>query len=134
MDTDARKRQIMIWYSIAALIGILLVQYLWASYTQVETIPYSTFERLLNDGKIAEVSVGAEAIEGALKAPLPSGKRAFYTVRVDPQLADKLSAHDVVIKGAPSGGWVVTILSWIVPATLAMLHEFRGSLERAALA
>ena len=118
MDTDARKRQIMIWYSIAALIGILLVQYLWASYTQVETIPYSTFERLLNDGKIAEVSVGAEAIEGALKAPLPSGKRAFYTVRVDPQLADKLSAHDVVIKGAPSGGWVVTILSWIVPAII----------------
>jgi cell division protease FtsH len=120
MDADARKRQIMIWYSIAAFLGVLVLaaQYFWVSYTQVETIPYSTFERLLGDGKVAEVSVGTESIQGTLKEPLPSGKRAFYTVRVDPQLADKLAARDVVVKGAPSGGVVSTILSWILPAII----------------
>ncbi len=121
MTPDLRKRQIMIWYTIAAVVGVLLLQYMWASYTEIETIPYSTFERLLNEGQVAEVSVGADSIRGTVKTPLPSGKRAFYTVRVDPQLADKLAAHDVVVRGAPSGGLVATILSWIVPAVMFYL-------------
>jgi cell division protease FtsH len=121
MEPEMRKRQIMIWYSIAAVVGVLVLQYFWASYTQIETIPYSTFERLLNEGQVSEVSVGTESIQGVLKDPLPSGKRSFYTVRVDPKLADKLSAHDVVIKGAPSAGWIVIVTSWIVPVVIFYL-------------
>jgi cell division protease FtsH len=86
MEADARKRQIMIWYTMAAVIGMLALQYFLLSYSQIETIPYSEFERLLKDGKITEVTVGADTIEGTLNEPLPSGKRLFYTVRVDPQL------------------------------------------------
>jgi len=84
METEFRKRQIMIWYTVVAVIGVLLVQYFWASYSQIETIPYSSFERLLSDGIVAEVTVGAESVEGILKEALPSGRRAFYTVRVEP--------------------------------------------------
>ena len=116
MEPETRKRQIMIWYTVAAAIGVLLVQYFWSNYSQIETIPYSTFERLLSDGKVAEVTVGSESVEGVLKEALPSGKRAFYTVRVDPQLAAKLSAHDVLVKGAPSSGLIAIILAWVVPA------------------
>ena len=72
MEPQARKRQIMIWYSIIAPTGVLLVQYLLSSHTQVETVPYSTFERLLADNQIAEVTVGAESIQGVLKEPLPA--------------------------------------------------------------
>jgi len=32
MEPEARKRQIMIWYTVAALLGILLFQHFWASY------------------------------------------------------------------------------------------------------
>ena len=88
------------------MIGVLLFQYFWTSYTQIDTIPYSQFEQLLAEDKIAEVTVGQDSIQGSLKEPLPSGKREFYAVRVDPQLADKLAAHDVQVKGAPSGGLV----------------------------
>jgi cell division protease FtsH len=121
MEPDARKRQVTIWYTIAAVIGVLLFQQFWLSYAQVETIPYSEFERLLKDGKVAAVTVGTDAIEGTLKEPLPSGKRAFYAVRVDPQLADKLAAQNVEVRGAPSGGLVQTILSWVVPAIIFYL-------------
>jgi cell division protease FtsH len=100
------------------VIGVLLFQHFWLSYSQIETIPYSEFERLLKDGKVAEVTVGADAIQGTLKEPLPSGKRVFYAVRVDPQLADKLAAQNVEVKGAPSGGLIQTILSWVVPAIM----------------
>src|SRR4029077_2872295 len=121
MEPDARKRQITIWYMVAAMIGVLAFHYFWLSYTQIETIPYSAFERLLKDGKVAEVTVSADAIAGTLKEPLPSGKRVFYAVRVDPQLADKLAAQNVEVKGAPSGGLVQTILSWVVPAIIFYL-------------
>ena len=136
METEFRKRQIMIWYTVVAVIGVLLVQYFWASYSQIETIPYSSFERLLSDGKVAEVTVGAESVEGILKEALPSGRRAFYTVRVEPQLADKLSAHDVLVKGAPSGGLIATILAWVVPAAIFYLiwtMIFRRFAERQGL-
>jgi cell division protease FtsH len=63
MEPEVRKRQILIWYSVAAVIGMLLFQYFWLSYSQIETIPYSEFERLLKDGKVAEVTVGADAIQ-----------------------------------------------------------------------
>ena len=86
MEPDVRKRQIMIWYIVAAVIGILLFQQFWSSYSQIETIPYSEFEHLLDQGKIAEVTVGTDTVQGSLKDPLPSDKREFFAIRVDPQL------------------------------------------------
>ena len=88
MEPDVRKRQFMIWYVLAAVLGILLFQAFWSSYSQVETIPYSEFETLLDRGKVAEVTVGADSVQGTLKEPLPNGKREFFAVRVDPQLAE----------------------------------------------
>ena len=51
MEPDVRKRQIMIWYTVAAVIGILLFQQFWSSYSQIETIAYSEFARLLDQGE-----------------------------------------------------------------------------------
>jgi cell division protease FtsH len=87
MDSEARTRQIKGWYTVAAVAGVLVFQYFWTTYTEVETIPYSRFEELLAANKISELTVGTDSIEGALKEPLPNGKRAFYTIRVDLRLA-----------------------------------------------
>jgi cell division protease FtsH len=118
MEPDARKRQFMIWYVLAAVLGILLFQTFWSNYSQIETIPYSEFETLLDQGKVAEVTVGADSVQGTLKEPLPNGKREFFAVRVDPQLAEKLASHQVVVKGVASGGIIQIILSWVIPAIL----------------
>ena len=109
MEPDARKRQVIIWYVVAAMFGVLLFQQFWASYAQVETVPYSQFEQLLDEDKIAEVTVAADSIQGTLKAPLPDGKQTFFAVRVDPEIAAKLAAHRRDRQGrAPSGGVLET--------------------------
>jgi cell division protease FtsH len=136
MEPDARKRQFMIWYLVAAAVGVLLFQAFWTSYTQVETIPYSQFETLLDQNKVAEVTVGADSIQGTLTEPLPSGKREFFAVRVDPQLAEKLASHKVVVNGAASGGIIQTILSWVIPAVLlyvVWMFLFRRFAEKQGL-
>jgi cell division protease FtsH len=133
MQPEDRKRQIMIWYTIAAVIGVLIVQHFWSTYSQIETIPYSQFEQLLNEDKITEVTISADAVQGTLKQALPNGKREFFAVRVDPQLVDKLLAHGVVVKGAPSSGMLQTILSWVIPAVIFYVlwfMLFRGLAER----
>ncbi len=126
----------MIWYVVAAVLGVLLFQQFWTSYSQVETIPYSEFEALLDQGKVVEVTVSTDSIQGTLKEALPSGKREFFAVRVDPQLAEKLASHQIVVKGAASGGFIQIILSWVIPVVLfylAWTFLFRRVAERQGL-
>ncbi len=134
--TGNAQAKIMIAYTVAAVIGVMIIQYFWASYTQIETVPYSQFEQLLNEDKIAEVTVAAEFIQGTLKAPLPDGKQTFFAVRVDPDIAAKLAAHGVTVKGVASGGIVETVLSWIIPAAifyLIWMMLFRRMADRQGL-
>ena len=79
---------------------------MWLRFAQVETIPYSQFEQLLAENKISEVLVDNDTIQGKLKEPLPDGRKLFYTVRVDPALADRLKEHGVTITGAPSSSFL----------------------------
>ncbi len=136
MDDSSRKQNILVWYMIAALAAVLLAQSFLITSGKVDTIPYSQFEQLLKDGKIAEVTIASDSIQGVLKEALPNGRRAFYTVRVDPQLADKLASHDVVVRGTQSGGVIETILSWLIPAAILYLvwtFLFRRMAERQGL-
>jgi len=81
-EPEERKHQFATWYMFAAFLGVMLIQYLWIQYTQVETIPYSQFEQLLNANKIAEVLVGSETIQGTLKESFPDGRKLFSTTRL----------------------------------------------------
>jgi cell division protease FtsH len=132
-EPEDRKHHYAIWYVFAAFLGVMLIQYFWLQYTQVETIPYSQFEQLLDKDKISEVLVGSDTIQGMLKEPLPNGRKLFSTTRVDPQLAAKLSAHGVKVTGAPSSNILSTILSWAIPIFIFYLiwtYGFRRMAER----
>ena len=120
-DPSTRKQSIAVGYIFAASIGMVLLQWVLATYNTVDTIPYSEFEQLVAKGHVTEVAVGQDTIQGKLKDKLPSGKSAFVTARVDPALAEKLAAKGVVVTGVPSGGLFQTILSWIVPALMFYL-------------
>src|SRR6185437_2803842 len=117
-DQPDKKRDLAVWYVFFALAGLLAIQWASGTYSQIETIPYSQFDQLVAAGKVSEVSIGADSIQGTLKSPLPSGKTAFLAARVDPDLAAKLAAHGVTVNGVPSGGLVATLLSWILPAAV----------------
>jgi len=130
---SSRKQNIAFGYMIAAAFGILALQWLLATYEQVDTIPYSQFEQLVDEGKVSEVAISQDTITGKLKDKLPSGSTGFVTARVDPALAGKLADKGVVVTGVPSGGLISTILSWIVPALafyLMWVFLFRRMADR----
>lgn len=107
-------RHLTVGYVIGSFLLIVLLQWLMVSFAGVQTIPYSQFDTLVSQGKVAEVTVGQTAIEGALK----DGKTHFVTDRVEPALAEKLAAKGVLVKGQPTGGVLGTLLSWIAPIFL----------------
>jgi len=122
MESDpSRKQAIAVGYIFLAGIGMLLMQWVLSTYNTVETIPYSQFEELVAQGKIAEVAVGQDSIQGKFKDKQDDGKTAFITTRVDQPLAEKLAAKGVTVTGVPSGGFIQTILSWVVPALMFYL-------------
>ncbi|MDA9507939.1 cell division protein FtsH [Bradyrhizobium sp. CCBAU 11386] len=123
MEKDSRQQSIAIGYIFAAGILLVLLQWAFAAYNSVESIPYSQFEQLIAQGKVAEVSVGQDVIQGKLREneKLASGKTAFVTARVDLALAEKLQDKGITVTGVPSGGLFQTILSWIVPALMFYL-------------
>jgi cell division protease FtsH len=110
-----KKAQINIWYVALAVMGILLFQNWWVTSRQIEVMPYSEFEALLEQGQVAEVYVRQDRLEGKLKAPLKDGRQYFVTTRVDPELADRLTAHKVTFSGVVESTFLRDLLSWVLP-------------------
>ena len=117
MEINKQKTWNM-WYLVAAILAALALQQIWNTSRQTEAIPYSEFEQLVTDKKIAEVVIDSDTIEGTLKEPAPDGKTKFVTVRVDPAIADKLVTEGIKVTGAPPTGFIGTILAWTVPAVI----------------
>jgi cell division protease FtsH len=116
--TVDKKTHINFWYIVLAVLALLAIQQFWAQSQQVETIPYSEFQQLLKDGKIAEIGIAADNIRGKLKEPGPEGREYIYTVRVDPDFADELAKYDVEFSGVVQNTFFLSLLSWILPVVI----------------
>jgi cell division protease FtsH len=112
-----KRVQFHIWYVIAAIIGILVLQQVWTQATLVEVLPYSDFLQDLKGGKIAEVSVSGNYIEGKFKEA-KDGKKQFVTTRVPPDIADQLQKYDVTFSGVAQSNFLSALLSWVLPTAL----------------
>ncbi len=110
-----KKHQYNLWYAFAALFLILMFQSWWATKSQIEEIPYSEFETLLQAGRIDEVAVRENTLQGKLKDPNPDGKQYFRTTRVEPEMAAQLAQYGVTFKGEIESTFLRDILSWILP-------------------
>jgi cell division protease FtsH len=102
-------------YWIAAILGVLIQQYFYTTVRSVAPIPYSQFQQLLRDGKVAEVGVSDRYLQGRLTQPLANGKSRFVTTRVDPEFARELQQHGVTYTGEVESTLLRDLLSWIVP-------------------
>ncbi|MGH8745833.1 MAG: ATP-dependent metallopeptidase FtsH/Yme1/Tma family protein, partial [Burkholderiales bacterium] len=107
--------QVNIAYLIFAFFAILFVQQWWHQVQTVEVVPYSQFEKLLADDKIAEVVVSDQTITGQLKSP-QGGKSTVVANIVQPQLADRLSKYNVKFTRVYQSTFLRDLLSWVVPA------------------
>eukprot|EP01037_Dinobryon_pediforme_P022971 gene22971-24293_t len=113
---DSQKHDITIWYVLFVVGALIAMQWLWESYSLVETFPYGQFETRAADGRITSVTVSDNLIQGKLKEPAPGGATSFLTVRVDPDLTEHLTAKGISVTGVASSGILSSILSWVLPA------------------
>jgi cell division protease FtsH len=105
-------------YAIAAVAAILLIQYIVSAASQVAVIPYSEYQQLLKQGKVATVGISDRILQGTLKEPLPSGQKQFVTTRVDPGIAQELEKAGVLFTGQVESTFVRDLLSWVMPVLL----------------
>ncbi|HEY3588435.1 MAG TPA: ATP-dependent metallopeptidase FtsH/Yme1/Tma family protein, partial [Myxococcaceae bacterium] len=85
------KTRFNIAYALIAVMAVLFIQD-WVRTTQsVAVIPYSQFQKLLDDGKVAEVTVSENQLKGTLKEPIEGNKTHFATLRVDKDIAESLA-------------------------------------------
>src|SRR5260370_13868556 len=105
MDATDKKFHINFWYVIAAVLGMLLIQDLYLETTKLMPIPYSRFQTLLNENKVAKVAIAQDYISGSLNEAQPDGAKDFVTTRVDPELAQSLAQHDFVYSGVVENHW-----------------------------
>ncbi|WP_420887887.1 ATP-dependent zinc metalloprotease FtsH [Bradyrhizobium yuanmingense] len=117
----SRKQTVAMAVIFAGGMLLVVLQFLFTTYNSIETIPYSQFEQLLAQDKIAEVSVSPDMIQGKLKEQLPSGKSGFVTARVDMALAEKLAQKGVSVTGVPASGGLQSLLSWLFPIVVFIL-------------
>lgn len=112
-----RKTRFNIWYWIIAFLLLAAFQSFFATTRQIARIPYSQFETDLKEGKIAEVAVSDNFIQGRYKEP--QNERPFFvTTRVEPNLAEQLRQYGVVVTGQIESTFLRDLLSWLIPVAL----------------
>ena len=106
-----KKTHFTIWYFVIAILIILLIQTYMTQRKVEDVISYSEFKELLRTGKIKELTINPESINGETEA-----KRKFQTVRVeDPDLVKELETYHVKYTGKIESKWLTNIISWIIP-------------------
>jgi cell division protease FtsH len=109
-----KKTHFTIWYFVIAFIIILLIQSYITQRKVEDVIPYSGFKASLRAGKIKELTITPESINGQWETE--KGLRPFQTVRVeDPDLVKELETYHVKYTGKVESKWLTSILSWIIP-------------------
>ncbi|HET7670313.1 MAG TPA: ATP-dependent zinc metalloprotease FtsH, partial [Burkholderiales bacterium] len=110
-----KRTQFNVAYLVFALVAILLLQQWWQQAQTIEVVPYSEFEQLLAEQRIAEVVVSDQRITGKLKQP-ENGKTVVVANLVQPDLAERLSQYDVKYTRTVESTFLRDLLSWVLPA------------------
>jgi cell division protease FtsH len=111
-----KQTQFNIWYLILATLAVLFLHDVWVQMRTVEPVPYSQFQDLLKDGKVKEISITNNYIQGELNQPLADGRTKFVTTRVEPALAKDLDQYNVKFTGVVESTFLRDILGWVIPA------------------
>ena len=106
-----------IWMILFGLLMMGAVTFM-SGVGDVDTIPYSQFQTLLDAGKIKSVVVTGDNIRGTLTEAMADGKTQFTTVSVPHDLAGALAKQKVEFSAVAGGGAFSTLLSWVIPPLL----------------
>ena len=112
------KARFNVGYAIAAIFAIFLIQYFISAASQIAVIPYSEYQQLLKQGKVATVGISDRTLQGTLKEPLSGGQKQFVTTRVDQETAQELEKYNVRFTGQIESTFLRDLLSWVMPVLL----------------
>jgi len=105
-----------VWYVLAFLLLLALVQAFFFTLRSGRTISYSEFKTLVRDGKVQEVVVAEDRVRGMLKTAESDAGRSFVAIRIeDPQLLPELDKHGVKYTGEVTSRWLPELLGWVIP-------------------
>lgn len=128
-----RRIHINFWYAVFVIFAILGYQAWLEESRKTAKIPYSEFLLLLEEEKLSEVSISSTMIRGSLNSTDAQGHRYVETIRIEPQFANDLAAHDIEFSGVIENTWVRDLLSWVLPAIVFVgiwLYLIRGIANR----
>jgi len=109
------------WGATVALALLMIPLVVNRSGTGPTRIPFSSFMRYLDSGRVGEVEVGPSEIQGRLRAPDAHGDTLFVTTRVDPALIPALQQHGVVFSGGSSSSLTELLVAMLPPLALLAL-------------
>jgi cell division protease FtsH len=112
-----KRTRFNVIYLLFALLAILMLQQWWQTAQTTEVVPYSEFEKLLQQDKIAEVTVSDQRIIGKLKTP-ENGKTVAVANLVPPEIAERLDKYGVKYTRVNENTLFRDILSWVLPALI----------------
>jgi len=103
------------WYGLLAVWMLFLLGQVWYESTQVAVLSYSRFLEYQQEGRVSDLVVGSDQITGRIVEPEEGQPERFRTVRVDPELADRLAKEGVEFTGAVENTWLSRALAWVLP-------------------
>ncbi|HOD34341.1 MAG TPA: ATP-dependent zinc metalloprotease FtsH [Syntrophales bacterium] len=114
-----KEQKFSILYILLALWAVLLIQNYLTTALSSQVIPYSQFLKLLKEGKVTEVAITANRIEGKMKVEgKPEETQSFRTVRVDSDISELLDKYQISFKGEIESTFLRDIFSWVFPIAI----------------
>ncbi len=112
-----KQHRFSIWYAIIGMWAVLLVHNMIASSLSVENIPYSEFVKAVKDGKLSEIAISENEIQGRMidAEDGASSGSLFRTIRVDPEISQLMDENNVKYSGRLENNFLGSLLSWLIP-------------------
>jgi cell division protease FtsH len=112
-----KHHKFSIWYILLGIWVVFILHNMLFSAFSIKTIPYSQFLKLVKEGKVSEVAITQDQIQGRM---LEDGGKSgqgemFRTVRVDPDISKLLDENNITFKGEIESTFFRDIFSWIFP-------------------
>ena len=115
-----KQHKFSVWYVLIAVWVVLILHNMIVQMFAIERIPYSAFVKALQEGRVTEVAVTQDRLQGKMKVAEEGQEvdKAFTTVRVDPDLSELLEKYHVTFKGVIESNFLKNLASWIFPLLL----------------
>jgi len=115
-----KHHKFSIWYVLIAVWIVLILQNTISQRFRVQQVPYSEFVKSLQNGKVIEVAIAHDRIQGKMRTTKDGQEveKAFSTVRVDPNLSQMLEKYNVTFAGVVESNFLKNLASWFFPVLL----------------